>query len=114
MAIGADAALLNSKLKLKLNCARKRLCKIGIPKNSMDKYIMILNRLGYSYIILDYNKNKKSITKRYEYDGEKINRFIFNKNSCHGCENNKFIGKSDYEIALNTYLKEEFGEDCIW
>ncbi len=90
------------------------MCKIGIPKNAMDKYIMILNKLEYSYIILDYDKSKNAITKRFEYKGEPINRTLTNNNSCHKCENNKCVEKSKYENALKTYLENEFGDEFIW
>lgn len=41
--IGADAVTLNREIGLKLNCAKRGVCKIGIPKNSLDKYIVKLN-----------------------------------------------------------------------
>ena len=42
ISIGADAIVLNKELGLKLNCAKKCVCKVGVPKNSIDKCTKLL------------------------------------------------------------------------
>ena len=44
--IGTDAVVLNKKLGLKLNCAKRGMCKVGIPKGSLEKYKQKLDELG--------------------------------------------------------------------
>ena len=59
IAIGEDAIILNKEIGLKLNCMRKNVCKVGIPKNSIYKYLGKLNKTEYGYIILNYDREKK-------------------------------------------------------
>ena len=39
IAIEEDAVLLNNKLKLKCSCFQKNTCKVGVPINSLNKYL---------------------------------------------------------------------------
>ena len=65
IAVGADALTLHDGLGLKLNCIKKEVCKIGIPINSIERYIFRLNNLGCSYVILNYNGETNEIKKNY-------------------------------------------------
>lgn len=89
IAIGADAVILNHELNLKTICAKRRICKVGIPKNSIEKYIEKLEQTGYGYIILDYEKDKNEIIKKYEKLPIKHKKiFDFNK-GCMACPNTR-------------------------
>ena len=112
ISIGADAIVLNKELGLKLNCAKKGVCKVGVPKSSIDKYIEKLDELGYSYIILDYDKETNKLTKICEKQGKSIEETAFN-NDCEKCDRRRYIVETKYEKALKEYLKEEFGEDLV-
>lgn len=113
IAVGIDAVALNSELNLKVTCAKNGICKVGVPKTSIEKYIEVLDKTGYGYIVFDYDKEKIEITKRYEKDGKRRIINDFNK-GCSICENRKFFRLSEYEEALNKYFKKEFGEDTLW
>ena len=112
-AIGADAVILNRELGLKTICAKTRICKVGIPKNSLDKYREELDKLGYSYIIFDYDKEKKKLVKIHEKDGKKKKVHDYNK-GCYCCSNKKNTILTEYEEALNKYFSKEFGVPEIW
>ena len=112
ISIGADAIVLNKELGLKLNCAKKGVCKVGVPKSSLDKYIERMDKIGYSYIILDYNKELKKIIKISERQGKSIEETSCN-NDCENCSRRIYTVETEYEKALKEYLKEEFGENFV-
>lgn len=112
ISIGADAIVLNKELGLKLNCAKKGMCKVGVPKSSIDKYIEKLDKIGYSYIILDYNKEFNKLVKISERQGKSIEETSFN-NDCEKCSRRRYIVETEYEKAFKQYIKEEFGEDFV-
>ena len=56
IATGRDAVLLHKKLNLKCTCFKNNICKVGIPVNSLEKYVEKFNQMQYSYIIYDYDK----------------------------------------------------------
>ena len=37
IAIGEDAVILNKKLNLKVSCVKKYMCKVGVPKSSIER-----------------------------------------------------------------------------
>lgn len=47
IAIEEDAVLLNSKLKLKCSCFRKNTCKVGVPINSIERYLEKIEKSKY-------------------------------------------------------------------
>lgn len=110
ISIGADAIVLNKELGLKLNCAKKGVCKVGVPKSSIDRYIEKLDGLGYSYMILDYDKQTNKLIKISENQGKSIEETAFN-NDCKKCDRRIYTVETEYEKALKEYLKEEFGEN---
>lgn len=112
IATGEDAIILNKKMNLKVSCARKYVCKVGVPKSSIEKYIQKLNDLNYKYIVLDYGKEQNKIIKKY-INGEK-NKPIYDFNiGCEVCKNNK-IKQTELDIAFKKYIEEEFGDEVIW
>ena len=60
VAIGKDAIFLNKVLKLNVTCIKPGICKAGIPVSHTFKYTDLMESMGYSYVIYDYDsKNKK-------------------------------------------------------
>ena len=112
IATGEDAVTLNKKLNLKVSCARKYVCKVGLPKTSIEKYIQKLNELNYKYVILNYDKEQNKITKKYISGKKDKPIYDFNK-GCELCKNNK-IKQTEFDIAFKKYIEEEFGDDLIW
>ena len=113
IAIGADAVTLNEELGLKVTCAKNGICKVGVPKTSIDKYIEKINKTGLGYIVFDFNKEKIEIKKLIEKEG--IQRKINDINKgCNICKSKKYFRLSEYEEALNKYFKKEFGEEALW
>lgn len=113
IAIVEDAIMLNELLGLKTTCAKNGICKVGVPKNSIEKYIDELDENLCGYVILEYDKNKREIIKKYEKNGKPKKINDFNK----GCKTCEFYGKykeTEYEEVLNKYFKKEFGENAIW
>ena len=47
--IGKDAVLLHEILGLQVVCIREKLCKVGIPVNSIEKYISLLIASNVNY-----------------------------------------------------------------
>ena len=56
LAVGEDAVFLHDTLRLKCTCFRNNICKIGIPINSIEKYLVELNKLKYAYTVYDFDK----------------------------------------------------------
>ena len=78
IAIGEDAALLHEKLGLKCTCFKNHICKVGIPRNSIGKYIKEIEKLKYGYILYDYNSKNKRLPELSYKEGKKNK--IMNKN----------------------------------
>ena len=96
IAIEEDAVLLNNKLKLKCSCFQKNTCKVGVPINSIDKYLEKIEELGYSYIVYNLNKEKEElrIIKEYKGKANKIKRKNINCLICKGVgqyKDNKYM-----------------------
>ena len=47
----------------------KNTCKIGIPVDSLEKYLIKLNKLKYAYAVYDYSKLKAELHKKYFSEG---------------------------------------------
>lgn len=107
IAIGVDAVLLNNEIGLKLNCAKKNVCKVGIPKNGLYKYLKKIEEKGYSFIVFNYDKSKNELTKRYEKTGTRKKELLFCNDGCKFCENRKKIKPTIYEEALIKYEESE-------
>ena len=105
IAIGEDAVLLHEKLGLKCTCFKNLICKVGIPRNSIGKYIKEIEKLKYGYILYDYNsKNKRLLELSYK-EGKKNK--IMNKNiNCLACMGASKYEEDDYSIALLKFIEE--------
>ena len=105
IAIGEDAVLLHEKLGLKCTCFKNHICKVGMPRNSIGKYIKEIEKLKYGYILYDYNsKNKRLLELSYK-EGKKNK--IMNKNiNCLACMGASKYEEDDYSIALLKFIEE--------
>ena len=92
IAVAEDAVILNKEIGLKVNCMVRKICKIGVPKKSIEKYKEKLNKLDYGYVILDFNKEKKKIIKIYEKEGTRRIEEAMNL-ECRNCNKNKYTRK---------------------
>lgn len=110
IAIGADAVTLNREFNLQTICAKRNICKVGIPKSSIEKYVTKLKKEDYGYMVFDYNNEENEISIKYENWGKHRNINDINA-GCSGCINSKNIKITKYDEALNKYLKQEFGEN---
>ena len=81
--IGKDALLLNKLYGLKVVCFKKSVCKVGMPVNSVLKYLERLEEDGYSYVMYDYDKETKELVPKYCFDEGKTNP---EEESCKNCE----------------------------
>ena len=70
IAIEEDAVLLNDLLGLKCTCFRENTCKVGVPVNSIEKYINKLQELRYGYVVYDYDKTNIELRKISEGKGK--------------------------------------------
>ena len=82
IARGKDALILNEILGLKLSCLECEICKVGFPKNFLEKYMQKLEKKDYSYIVYNYDNifNKLAILRRYE--GKHKNEFKEDRKNC--------------------------------
>ena len=105
IAIGEDAVLLHEKLGLKCTCFKNHICKVGIPRNSIGKYIKEIEKLKYGYILYDYNsKNKRLLELSYK-EGKK-NKIMIKNINCLACMGASKYEEDDYSIALLKFIEE--------
>ena len=76
---------LHQEIGLKITCAKPRLCKIGIPVNSIMKYMDLLENMNYTFSIYDYEKESKKLILKYEYSGYKKVKYN-DEVDCEECE----------------------------
>ena len=113
IAIEEDAVLLNNKLKLKCSCFQKNTCKVGVPINSLEKYLEKIQKLGYSYIVYNFNKKEQELKLIKKYEGKKnrTKRKNINCLMCKGItskEAKKYLaGHLGYIKIANTYNLEK-------
>ena len=109
IARGKDAVLLNKILDLKVNCMETEICKVGFPKNSLEKYTKLIQEKGYSYIVYNFDTNTSKLTILNKYNGNKLNNTEENKLNCYICSNTvKMYKKNDkYIQAVADLYKEE-------
>lgn len=106
IATGKDAVLLHNKLNLKCTCFKNNICKVGMPISSIEKYIQKLDSIKYSYIIYDYNKEKKELKELYSKIG-KSNKTKEKNINCLICKGIDVYKDDEYMEALLKLLNEE-------
>ena len=87
IATGRDAVLLHKKLNLKCTCFKNNICKVGIPVNSLEKYVEKFNQMQYSYIIYDYDKQVNEIKEIINKTGKACKIKDKNINCLNGSNN---------------------------
>lgn len=92
--VNRQAVYVAELLGLKKVCFAAMVCKVGFPKNSLNKYMKKLRDLGINFVVLDacdmdiesdYSYMGRGFKKRYEFVDE---RFVFNKEN-YECDCNK-------------------------
>ena len=94
-----DAVLLHNKLELKCTCFKNNICKVGIPINSLERYIEKLDKIKYSYIIYDYNKEKNELKEIYSKIG-KQNKVTDKNIKCLKCKGIVAYKNDEYMEAI--------------
>jgi len=89
-AIGKDAVFMQEKFGLGTICLKSKICKNGIPVNSIQKFIPKLQKSGYSFKIYNYEKENNKVQELYSIEGKLIEEGRNN----FGCENCKYYKKS--------------------
>ena len=105
VAIGEDAVLLHNNLKLKCTCFKQNICKIGIPINSLEKYIEKIENLGYSYIVYNFKK-EEGLQEIKEFKG-KANKEKNRNINCLQCKGIERYKDDKYMEALRKYYEQK-------
>lgn len=111
IARGKDAVLLHNILDLKVNCIETEVCKVGFPKNSIEKYTKLLEEKDYSYIVYNYNKDLGKLDVIKKYKGKNSNNIEQNRLNCYVCTNTvKMYKRNDKYIqaVADLYEKEYY------
>ena len=110
VARGKDAILLNKELDLKLVCMEKQVCKVGFPKETLEKYMKILKRKRYSYIVYNFDRNLNKLEIITKYEGKIKSLGKEEKRDCIMCKmgNGGYTEKEEkyMEAILNLYRSE--------
>ena len=69
VAIGKDAIFLNKVLKLNVTCMKTGICRVGIPVTHTLKYADLMEKMGYSYVIYDYDSKNKEFERKFVFEG---------------------------------------------
>ena len=88
IATGTDAILLNRLYGLKVTCFKENVCIVGVPVSFALKYLELIEKDGYSYVLYDYKKDTKQLISQYRYEG-KINTEEATCKQCKECPNYK-------------------------
>lgn len=102
-----DAVLLHEKLDLKCNCFKNNTCKVGVPIGSLDRYLEKIDKLKYSYVVYDYDREKvelKEIKRKIGKQNKEKRRNI----NCLKC---KGISKYNFEDKYMEAVIKLIG-DC--
>ena len=97
-AVGEDSFILEELFGFERICARKGICKCGIPVKSIGKYITELGKQKYSFVMYEYSKNGFLSTEEkysliFRHSNEKVNKQE-KQADCGNC-----IHRNTYEIG---------------
>lgn len=70
IATAQDAIFLNSLLNLKCTCYKNRICKVGVPVGSLQKYLDKLDTWDYAYVVYSINKEKNELVLEKQKEGK--------------------------------------------
>ena len=101
IARGKDAILLNKELDLKLVCMEKQVCKVGFPNISLEKYIKILKRKRYAFIVYNFDRESNNLEIITKYDGRIKNLEKEVRRDCIMCK----MGNGGYTEKEQKYME---------
>ena len=101
IAVGKDALLLNKILDLKLSCMNKKVCKVGFPKNALNKYKTLLMRHKYCFVVYELDFAKSDIKEIEKYEGQLKNEIKETHKDCYICKHEL----NGYTEKENKYIK---------
>ena len=105
IAVGEDAVLLHEKLGLKCTCFKDHICKVGIPRNSIGKYMKEIDKTKYGYILYDYDRKENKIIELAYKEGRK-NKIIDKNINCLACAGISKYKDDEYGIAILKFIEE--------
>ena len=111
IATGRDAILLHSKLQLKVTCFKNNICKVGVPVDTLDKYLERLDKTKYSYVVYNYDKEKKELQLIREKEGKK-NKITGENINCLLCKGPEAYKEDEYIQALNKMFEKRRNEQA--
>ena len=118
IAVGQDAVLLNRLLKLRVSCFKPKICKIGFPIASLEKYIDMIQQKGYSYIVYYFNKEQVELEVLLEYSGKNKNTITDSNINCFVCKHKmdiaKYFDNIDKSILLTILKKKIKDKEVLW
>lgn len=79
VSIGKNAQYLSELFNLKITCITGNICKIGIPVDSIYKYIDKMEKIGFCFVIYNYSKdmileNNQNYAVAYRYKGFNVDK----------------------------------------
>ena len=103
--------MLNKKIGLKLSFMKKGMCKVGFPINSLEKYLELIRKEHFGYVVCEFNELEECINKIVTYTGNKVNIERYS-NNCLECKGINIYGEDKYLKAINKYIdnKDIIGE----
>ncbi len=105
LAMGEDAIFLHEKFEFKCTCFLENVCKIGIPINSLEKYIRKLDDMHYAYVVYDFDKEESKLRIKYISKGKYHN--IEEKSiNCLTCKGTSKYKEDKYLEAVTKLLEE--------
>ena len=107
IARGKDAILVNKLIGLKLNCLGQGVCKVGFPKNAVEKYANLLKEKKYSFVIYKINEETQILEKVMDYKGEYLNELKDNSLDCTLCKAGEYSQENKYSKALEELKKQQ-------
>ena len=113
IAIGKDAILLNKLIKLKLNCVKPGVCKVGFPISSLEKYEKLIKEKEYSYIVVNFAHSKEELEIIRNYTGKYKNEIELDNIGCLSCKNNTMPKDEDdkyMHAVYKLYKLKGFGD----
>ena len=97
-----DAKLIHSKLNLKLTNLNSMVVKCGFPISKIDKYINLINEIGYSFKIIDSTTNTSYLPQDY----------ILNNNITNLLRKISSVNADELSISETYELIEEFSKEA--
>ena len=108
IAIGKDAVILNKLLDLKVSCFKSEMCKIGFPINSLEKYLELIHKKKYGYIVYFFNQETEELEVVAEYEGKNKSKIMGENINCYICKHStKYYKKEDKYIKALAKLYDK-------